>query len=558
MHPSRLAPAVIVAALFAGACGSIPSEPFEDVTGDAGLDFDHANGMTGGWYLPEIMGAGGALFDLDDDGDLDLYLVQGGRLEADPVAHPSGDRLFRNEWIEQGRLRLTDVTATADLGSGGYGMGVTTGDYDGDGHVDLYVTAFGPNRLLRNRGDGTFEDVTAASGADDPRWSSAATFLDYDGDGRLDLFVTNYVDFRVGLHQPCRNPAGRIDYCSPLSFEPYPDRLLRNLGDGTFADATADSRIASAYGAGLGVVATDFDGDGALDLFVANDGSANQLWINRRDGTFEDRALIAGCAFNRDGKPEAGMGVDLADFDDDGDLDLFLVHLGTETNTLYRNRGDGWFEDATHAAGLAAVSLPYTGFGTAWIDVDADGRLDLVVANGAVTTLEAQRAAGEPLPLRQRNQLFLQQPSGNFAEFQGAAAGPFGIEEIGRGLAVGDLDNDGDADLLLTNNSGPARLLLNRAADGRRWIGFRLTDRAGRHDPRGALVELTVDGVTRRRAVRRDGSYLSAHDPRVRFGLGDSSGPFDVWVRWPDGSRELFSALQADRYHGLEQGGAAR
>ncbi|HUO87448.1 MAG TPA: VCBS repeat-containing protein, partial [Thermoanaerobaculia bacterium] len=400
---------LLLAPILAGAAAP-PPPPFLEAD-DVGLDFVHVNGRHGELYFVENVGAGAALFDYDGDGDLDLYLVQGEALGPEAQRQGVGDRLFRNDLTRDadGRpvLRFTDVTAEAGLAEGEYGMGVAAGDFDGDGHVDLYVTNWGPNRLWRNRGDGTFEDVTAASGTGEPRWSVSATFVDYDRDGDLDLFVGNYVAFSYAVHKVCRSESGLRDYCTPLAFAAESDRLFENRGDGTFADATRAAGLDRVEPAGaLGVVAADLDGDGWVDLYVANDLAPNHLWINRGDGTFREEALLAGCAVDGQGRAQASMGVDAADFDGDGDEDLFLTHLTGEANTLYVNDGSGMFRDGSIAAGLAAPSLPFTGFGTAFLDYDGDGRLDLLAANGAVRQIEALARAGDPYPLHQTNQLF--------------------------------------------------------------------------------------------------------------------------------------------------------
>ncbi|MDH3745886.1 MAG: VCBS repeat-containing protein, partial [Acidobacteriota bacterium] len=404
----------------AGAQGATQGtrDVFVDRAAETGLNFVHFNGMSGEFYFAETAGSGGALFDYDNDGDLDVYLVQAhmlgpGKSSEDALLPPVGelrDRLFRND-LSVGAdgspiLRFTEVTEESGIRAEGYGMGAATGDFDNDGWVDLYVTNFGSNQLWRNNGDGTFSDVTAKSGADDIRWSVPATWLDFDRDGWLDLFVGNYVDFTIGSHKLCRTIAGAPDYCGPLAFNPLPDRLLRNRRDGGFEDRSASAGIDQEFGGALGAVAADLDGDGWPDLYVGNDGTPNQMWVNRKDGTFRNQALIAGTAVNMVGEPEASMGVSIADFDADGDEDIFLTHLIRETNTVYVNDGGGLFEDATSETGLGSPSWLYTGFGTAWIDFDNDGWLDLVVANGAVEVVEELAAKRDPYPLHQPNQLY--------------------------------------------------------------------------------------------------------------------------------------------------------
>ncbi len=543
------------------AAGSLFSES------PGGPDFVHFNGMSGELYFPEMMGSGAALFDYDGDGDLDAYLVQGvmlgpGKSLADAVFPPAddtllADRLYRNDSTSepgQTRIRFTDVTAASGLRADGYGMGVAAADFDNDGRVDLYVTNFGANQLWRNLGGGRFENVTAAAGVGDKRWSVSAAWIDYDRDGDLDLYVGNYVRYTFDNAKPCRSSTSARDYCSPLVYKPDVDTLYRNDGDGRFTDVSAAAGIRAHFGGALGVVVADFDGNGWQDLYVANDGVANQLWINRGDGTFSDEAMLAGVGVNMDGSPEASMGVDAADFDGDGDEDLFMTHLARETNTLYINDGEGWFEDRTLAMGLANPSFQYTGFGTAWFDYDNDGWLDILAVNGAVTRIEAQLLAGDPFPLRQTNQLFRNEGQGRYREVSGEAGKAFEVALVSRGAAFGDVDNDGDTDVLIVNNAGPARLLVNEVGQDAGWIGFRLAD-ADRRDLYGAALVLDVGERTVLRRVGADGSYASSSDPRLLVGLGRrADAPLTAHVIWPDGKRERFDGLQPGRYHELLRG----
>jgi hypothetical protein len=555
-------------AIGGAAAASAPgAEPLFDAGAASGLDFVHFNGMSGEYYLPEMMAPGAALFDCDGDGDLDVFLPQGrmlgpGKTLADarfppPPGAPPGDRLFRNDLAVDGdgrrRLRFTDVSGPSGISGGeGYAMGAATGDYDGDGRVDLYVTALGPDRLLRNRGDGTFEDVTARAGLGDPRWSVSAAFVDYDRDGWLDLYVANYLEQDLARHRPCRSPASALDYCHPLAFAPESDRLYRSRGDGTFEDVSARAGIGGVAAPGLGVLAGDFNGDGWPDLYVANDATPNFLWVNQGDGTFRDEAVLAGVAVSQAGAPQASMGIAAGDFDADGDEDLVVTHLTGEANALYVNDSRGWFEDRGIALGLAGPSLPYTSFGVGWIDLENDGALDLFVANGAVTILRALSEANDPYPLHQPSQVFANQ-GGRFVEVLPAGR-PFGPSEVSRGAAFGDLDNDGDTDVLVGNNNGPARLLLSPAEGAGHWIGLRVLDRAGR-DALLARVEVTTrDGPPRWRTVRTDGSYGSASDPRVLVGLGAATAVPEVRVHWPDGTVEAWRGLPADRYATLRRG----
>ena len=543
-----------------------PGPLFVEGAKGAGIDFVHFNGMTGELFFVENMGAGAAVFDMDGDGDLDIFLVQGAHLDpakgleeaviVTPPTLPLMDRLYRNEGPgDDGMPRFSDVTEASGIAGREYGMGVATGDYDGDGHVDLYVSNFGPNRLWRNRGDGTFVDETERAGVGDTRWSTAASFFDFDGDGRLDLFVGNYVDFSVEDHVPCLAESGLADYCSPENFPPQPDRLFRNLGGGAFAEVTAKLGLGGAPGKALGAIAGDFNGDGWQDLYVANDQMPNFLWLQGADGTFGDEALLGGAGVNREGRAEASMGVDAADFDGDGDEDLFLSHLRWESNTLYTNSGGGVFRDRSFESGLGAPSLGKTGFGTRWLDVDNDSRLDLLVFNGGVKIIEEQAEKGEKHPLRQRDQLFVWKPGGLYEEAPALGGEALAVETVSRGAAFGDLDNDGDTDVVVTENHGPARILINRVGQDRPWIGLRLVSAAGGRDMLGARVALRLPGgrVLWRRS-HTDGSYLSAHDPRVLVGLGESPSVEGVRVYWPDGSIEEWQGLGPGRYHSLRQG----
>jgi hypothetical protein len=550
----------------AGLVSAQSTAAFVDATSQSGLDFIHVNGATGGLLLPEVIGAGGALIDFDNDGDLDVFAIQGSGLsqpgsgirDSGPGVPGSGSRLFRNELTAEGRpaLRFTDVTERSGIVATGNGMGAATGDFDNDGWVDLYVTNLGSNQLLRNNGNGTFTDVTAKSGTDDSRWSTSATFFDYDRDGWLDLFVANYVNFRPDMKRGCFSAGSARDYCNPAVYDPVPDTLFRNNRDGTFSNVTARAGLARPSGRGLGVLASDINGDGWTDLYVANDGDANQLWINERgSGVFKDEALLAGVAVNRMGQPQGSMGVDAGDVDRDGDEDLFVTNLDNEGNTLYLNVGDGLFEDRTAEFGL--FKLGFTGFGTRFVDYDNDGFLDVIVVNGAVRHLSSQIQKGDPYPLKQRSQLFHNERGRRFEDVSDSSGAAFAQLQVARGAATGDLDNDGDTDAVIFNNSGPIRVLLNEVGNRRHWLGVRAIDSRVKRDAVQARVEL-VGHRGMSRSIHTDGSYCVASDPRVLFGLGSETAAQTVSVHWPGGQVEEFRNLAVDRYWVLESGKAPR
>jgi len=538
---------------------------FDEVAQKVGLNFRHYNGMTGKLFLPEIMGSGAALFDYDNDGDLDVFLVQGAELDPGGKAlfpwrnaeAPRG-RLFRNDLdiASDGsrKLRFVDVTQQSGIVAIGYGMGAAVGDINNDGLPDLYLTNLGSNQMYLNKGDGTFVDVTKQSRTNDPRWSTSAAFVDYDRDGWLDLMVVNYANFSTSNSPTCYAATSARDYCTPRAFAAPGNRLFHNRGDGTFEDVTVSAGVDKEFGHGLGVVAADFDDDGWPDIYVANDGDPNQLWINQKNGTFKNDALLAGAAVNRDGKTEAGMGVDAADFDGNGTEDIFVTHLMDETNTLFTNSGKAMFEDRTREAGLGMPGRRFTGFGTSFFDYDNDGWLDLLVVNGAVQLLPDLVRKGDPFPLGQPNQLFHNTGKGTFDEIVGQAGPSFQLLEVSRGAAFGDIDNDGDTDVLVTNNNGPVRLLLNQVGNRNHWLGLRLVSKNGR-DMLGARADVIIgNGRVLRRRTRTDGSYLSASDPRIVVGLGTEARVKSIRVQWPDGSVEEWQAPLTDRYISLKQG----
>ena len=547
----RGAALTVLAATLAGCDGSGPPPPaasddsapwFTDITGPAGLRFEHDAGLDGSFFMPQIVGAGVAFFDFDGDGDLDIYLVNGAHR---PGGAPGPmNRLFRRE--ADGTYR--DVTLESGLGHTGFGMGVAIGDYDNDGHRDVYLTNHGPDALYHNNGDGTFSEVTAAAGVSNERWASSASFFDYDLDGYLDIYVVNY------LHYPsakvCADDAGRPEYCGPLSSPPTRDVLLHNNGDGTFTDVSEPSGIASVAGRGLGVVCEDFDADGWIDVYVANDGERNHLWMNNGDGTFTESAVVSGSAMSGFGNTEASMGVTAGDIDGDGDMDLFMSHLARETNTLYRNDGRGNFDDVTAQSGLGGPSLPFTGFGAVFFDLDHDGALDAAVVNGRVKRGAIIEGADPHSPLAayaEPNLLFRNDGTGRFTDVSHRAPALCAPVQVSRGLAVADIDDDGDLDLLVSNCNGPARLLRNDAPKRGHWLIVRAIDPDLGRDAYGARITVTAGSRRWWRTINPGYSYASSNDPRAHFGLGDATTVDRIDVRWPDGRRERFDGGPADR-----------
>ena len=525
---------------------------FDDIATRAGVTFVHTSGHRTRHLLPEIMGGGAALFDLDNDGFLDLYLVQSGSLSADGEgsSRASGNRLYRN----RGNGTFEDVTEASGAGLHGYGMGVTAGDFDNDGFTDLYVTSYGANVLLRNDGHGHFVDVTAKAGVASTGWSTSAAFIDYDGDGALDLFVARYLDWRPSAEVECFSLTGVPDYCSPASYDlPSASTLFHNNGDGTFTDVTARAGIGAAVGNGLGVVAGDFDGDGRIDIFVANDRTPNHLWKNAGGGRFVESALTLGTALDQDGTAKSGMGVDAVDVDDDGDLDLLVVNLDGESDSFYRNTGR-FFNDDTVSVGLRTASRPFTRFGAAFADFDNDGYLDLFEANGRVG-LQSERYSADPYA--EPSLLFRGLAGPRFEEVKprGGTARP--LIATSRAAAFGDIDNDGGMDVVVVNRDGPPFLLHNVVRSRGHWIMMRVLDNHGR-DALGAQVTMKVGTRTIRRDVRAAYSYLASNDPRVHVGLGQETTARDVTVRWPDGGTESFGDLPADRITALRRGASAR
>ena len=540
---------VLALALGAAGCGGGDPAPHPWFVEDArarGIKFRHRSGHHSEFYFPELMGGGAALFDMDGDGDLDAFLVQSGSLADPSAAAESRHGLYEN----RGDGTFVDRSSDSGVAVEGYGMGVAAGDYDGDGDVDLYVTNLGANVLLCNEGAGKFVDRTAEAGVGDEHWGTSACFFDMDGDGDLDLFVANYVRWRLEQEQDCFDPSGRPDYCGPTSYRPAPDTLYRNEGDGTFTDVSAEAGMAPTFGSGLGVVPADLDSDGRLDLFVANDQDPDQLWLNQGGGRFLDAAMRRGCAVDRNGHARAGMGVDAADIDDDDDLDLIVVHMARETDGLFRNTGRYFVEETTRV-GIGMADFRSTRFGVGFIDFDADGWLDLFVANGRVNLLMG--AIIEEDPYAEPNILMRGTPEGRWELVEPAGGTAETLIATSRGAAFGDVDGDGGVDVLVANRDGPAHLYMNAVAQRGHWLIARIVDEHGR-DALGASARFSLGGRRVRRDVKPAYSYMSSSDPRVHVGLGRRTSVDEVQVRWPDGTSEAFGPLAADRVVTLRRG----
>lgn len=535
-------------------CAEEPGAPwpsYVDVTEGSGIDFVHEHGGSGQMYFIETNGSGCVFFDYDQDGDQDLYAVQAGPLpgfEAGGRRYP--DALFRN----RGGLHFEDVTAAAGVGDEGYGMGAVAGDLDDDGWRDLYVYNWGPNVLYHNRGDGTFADATAAAGVGDPGYAGTACLADFDRDGDLDLFVGNYVEFRIEDHQPCRRPPAERSYCSPDAYAAQPDRLFRNDGGLHFTSVEREAGITRTDGKALGSIAFDADDDGDLDLFVANDSTPNHLYRNDSRGAlqFTDVSEESGASYDRDGRTQGSMGVCAADLDLDLDLDLIVTNLAAEPNALYVNDGRGHFDDEAYARGMGQISFLDFGWGVRFFDWDHDMDQDLLVINGHLhEQVFLYEGAQE---YEQSPRLFANEGRGTFSHL-GASAGPFFASKlVGRGLAMADLDDDGDLDFFVNMNDHRAQLVACAGRPRGRWVGLALVQPAENRDAIGARVMLTAGGVTQLQEVRAGGSFASQHDPRLLFGLGDSSRVDRLEIRWPDGSREQFEVPSLDRYHELVRG----
>jgi hypothetical protein len=535
--------------LLRGLSGSEPL--FEEIpAASSGITWKHTAGLSPEMYLPETVGAGCAFFDYDNDGWMDIYLVNSGPCDFYKPSAPLRNALYRNN--RDGTF--TDVTGKAGVPGNGYGMGVAVGDYDGDGLPDLYVTQYPNSILYRNNGDGTFADVTAKAGVAAPGWGTSAVWFDYDNDGRLDLFVCRFADFDQSKNVYCggHGPGERY-YCKPNVFKPMPSWLFHNNGDGTFTDVSRESGIAASLAKAWGVVAADLNNDGWMDLFVGSDTAPNPLFINQGHGRFSDNGLLAGVAYNPFGVARSGMGVDAADYNQDGWLDLFVANVDHEMYSLYRNNGKGSFDDVSLQSPIGSTTRLMSGWGLKFFDYDNDGNLDLIIANGHPDlAIEAHHPE-----LRYREPLLLFANSGSAWTNVSAQAGPaFARDLAGRGLALGDFDNDGAVDVLITVNDGVPVLLRNNAARRHHWLGLKLVGTQSNIDAVGAKVTWQCGELRRHRMKVGGGSYLSSHDPRMVLGLGDRAGIDWLEIEWPrpGGSKQRFTGLPVDRYITITEG----
>jgi hypothetical protein len=529
---------------------------FRDVAVSAGLDFTHVSGASDQKFLPEILGSGGLFFDFDDDGWLDIFLVDGGSFADPTVAQRARHRLFRN----RGNGTFEDATAASGIRHREYGMGACAGDYDNDGLIDLYVTNVGPNVLYRNMGHGRFSEVPNAGGADSALWSTSCAFLDIDRDGDLDLFVTNYVDTTGRKNEFCGNagPPPIRDYCHPLIYPPSRSILYRNTGPSSrgagagkgFEDISTQSGVAAASGNGLGVAVTDIDDDGWPDVFVANDATPNFLFHNNGDGTFTEMASLAGVAVAADGKARAGMGTAFADFSGNGRPGLIVTNHETEMHSLFLNVDGRLFSDVSVRSGIGPATRAYVGFGVVFFDYDNDTRLDVAIANGNVMANAPQVRAGAKYA--QRN-LLLRNTGGRFQDMKEQAGTGFSPEMVSRALAAGDIDNDGDLDLLITNNNGRPNLLLNEGGTANAIL-VRTTGTKSNRGGIGTRLTLVSAGHRQVRDVQSGSSYLAQNDLRAHFGLGQSTRAERLEIRWPGGATEVVENLPANHVITVREG----
>jgi hypothetical protein len=529
-----------------------PNVTFVEVPAQkSGITWIHNNAHSNDRYLPETVGAGCAFFDYDNDGWMDIYLVNSGPSDFYTPSKPLRNALYHNN--HDGTF--TDVTDKAGVAGGTFGMGVAAGDYDGDGWIDLYVTSYGRNILYHNNGNGTFTDVTDKAGVGAPGWSTCAVWFDYDNDGKLDLFVSSFVVYEKSLNILCTDETlSRRYYCVPRLFKPRPSHLFHNDGNGRFTDVSKESGIADSPGKSFGAVATDVNNDGLMDLFVANDTMPNFLFINKGGGKFEEVGLAAGVAFSDSGKPRSGMGVDAADFDGDGWQDLFVANIDREFFSLYHNQKELTFTDEPGEIGTATQML--SGWGLRFFDYDNDGDPDLFLVNGHPDDFIEMRTNR----VKYKEPLLMFENTGRAFKNVSAQSGSiFGTEFSGRGMATGDFDNDGDLDVLISNNGEPPLLLRNEGGNKNNWLGLQLVATKSNSSAVGAVITWQAGGVKRSRLKTAGGSYLSSHDPREVLGLGSASKIDSVEIRWPSGKVDKLTNLPINTYLKVFEGeGIAR
>jgi len=530
-----------------------PAYSFEEVPATAsGISWKHVAGKSAEKYLPETTGAGCAFLDYDNDGWMDIYLVNSGKCDFFTPAQPLRNALYRNN--RDGTF--TDVTAKAGVEGGGFGQGVAVGDYDGDGFPDLYVTQYGRSILYHNNGNGTFTDVTEKAGVAAPGWTSSAVWFDYDNDGRLDLFVCRFVDFDKAKSKDCHaGEDAKRGYCIPHLYKPMASWLFHNNGDGTFTDVSKSSGVGNVLGKAWGVVATDINNDGRMDLFVANDTVANFLFINRGDGHFEEVGTQAGVAYSSEGRARSGMGLDSADIDQDGWMDLFVANLDHEMFSLYHNNHDETFDDLANSTGIGAATKLMSGWGLKFFDYDNDGNLDLFLANGNPDDLVEELTQSQ---VRYRERMMLFRNTGKSWENVSSSSGPvFSKFFSARGLAVGDFDNDGNLDVLVSVNDDAPILLRNQVGSRNHWLGVNLVGTKANRDAVGARVTYQAGDMKRSRMKVGGGSYLSSHDPRMVLGFGQQPKIDWLEIKWPRPSTsvERFTDLPVNRYVTIVEGG---